>query len=838
MSYMFFNCSNLEYINFNDFIEGNSTNVINLFDGVTDSLTYCTNINNTETSNIMREINSKKCVINDCSKDWKTKQRNIILEKNICVYNCSEDDIYVYEFKNRCYKKCPKGTYLLNDNRLCLTQCPINFPFILNDECIQECNIQIYIKEKCKMDKLSLQTKEFLINKVFDEAIEDQKYIKLLFELLIEKLKFKNLSETEIDEIIEANNIIFQITTTENQNNNISNNNISNIELNDCEAKLKQIYQINETLIIVKADIKTEDSASKQIEYKLYNPITLEELDLSICKENEINIYSPVDLDEYTFNLIKSLKEQGYDLFNSSDEFFNDICSSYISINNTDIILADRKNDYYISNISLCEESCEYKDFNVETLKVKCQCNIKTEVNSKVNFVQNKVNDDFYKDEKFSYLKIIYCYKNILNIMKLKQNYGSFIMIFIILIYIIEMIYLFCNLISKITNILQILFKELDSLNFIFYKEKRENNINNPVKRTMISNFEPPMNKNRRKKKRTNKKMTIEENKTNEKLKKMSLNKQSGSAYMTLMDMMRKTSTKNTLKTRDKNQKENEIKKIYKKNIKNSLISSQNNSIGSFIFTNKEINDNKKISMIDKILSLEKEERINYLNDKELNRIEYKYAIDIDFRSYCQIYYSLLKENNFILFIFINKKDYNIFALKFSLFLIYLTLLYLTNAVLFNNDLLHKIYKDEGKYNILYHIPQILLSILGTRIITYLLSFLSLSEYNMLKIKDNNTFEEMKKKVMKSIKIKSIFFYFIGLIILLFSYYYIAVFCSIYYNTQIILIINAFIAFCFDLIYPFILYLLPATIRIIALRRKIKNLYILNNIIIFIISKI
>ena len=837
MSYMFFNCSNLEYINFNDFSEGNSTNVINLFDGVTDSLTYCTNINNTETSIIMRELNRKKCVINDCSKDWKTKQRNIIFEKNICVYNCSEDDIYIYEFKNRCYKKCPEGTYLLNYNRLCLTQCPIDYPFILNDECIQECNIPLYIKEKCKMDKLSLQTKELLINKVFDEAIKDQKYIELVFDLFIEKLKFKDLSETEIDEIIEANNVIFQFTIIENQNSNNSNSNFSNIELNDCEAKLKEIHQTNESLIILKADIKREDSASKQVEYKLYNPITLAELDLSICQEDEINIYSPVDLDEYTFNLIKSLKEQGYDLFNSSDEFFNDICSPYNSTNNTDVILADRKNDFYISNISLCEESCEYKGFNIETLKVKCQCNIKTEVKSEVNFVPNKVNDDFYKVEEFSYLNIMFCYKNVFNLMKLKKNYGSLFMIFIIIIFIIVMISSFNQLQSKVTVILQILMNELYLLNTRFNKKgKKRNNINNPVKKTLNSNS--PSTKRKRKKKNKTAKMSIDKIGIKKQLERASLKRKSGATYISLKDNMK--NQKDLLKSKNPHQSDIEMKNN-KINIKGSLISF-NSSLNSIISLHKEENENNNVSLIDKILSIPKNERINYLNNTELNRLEYKNAIYIDFRTYCQTYCSLLKENHYILFIFANKKDFNIFTLKFSLFIIYLTLFYFMNALLFSNELLHKIYKDEGKFDIFYNIPHIILSTLGTRIIISLLSFLALSQSDILKLKEkNNNTEKMKKlgeKAIKCIGIKNFFFYFFGLIILLAAWYYISIFSYVYYNAQIFLVINAGISFGFSIIYPFFLYLLPAIIRIMALRLKIKCIYILNNIIIYIISKI
>ena len=64
----------------------------------------------------------------------------------------------------------------------------------------------------------------------------------------------------------------------------------------------------------------------------------------------------------------------------------------------TDVILNDRKKDFYISNITLCEENCEYEEFNIETSKAKCNCNVKKEIKSepyKVIFSQNKIIENF-----------------------------------------------------------------------------------------------------------------------------------------------------------------------------------------------------------------------------------------------------------------------------------------------------------------------------------------------------------------------------------------------------------------------------------------------------------
>jgi len=130
-------------------------------------------------------------------------------------------------------------------------------------------------------------------------------------------------------------------------------------------------------LIIIKVDIKRNDTVSTQIEYEVFNPYNLQKLNLSYCTNTKIDIYPPINLDKEIYDLAMHLKEQGYDLFDSYDDFYNDICSPYNSYNNTDVILNDRKKDYYIPNISLCEENCKYEEFFIESLKVKCNCDIK-----------------------------------------------------------------------------------------------------------------------------------------------------------------------------------------------------------------------------------------------------------------------------------------------------------------------------------------------------------------------------------------------------------------------------------------------------------------------------
>ena len=45
------------------------------------------------------------------------------------------------------------------------------------------------------------------------------------------------------------------------------------------------------------------------------------------------------------------------------------------SYNDIDVLLNNRRNDFYVHNISLYEENCNYQSFDLDTLKAKwMQC--------------------------------------------------------------------------------------------------------------------------------------------------------------------------------------------------------------------------------------------------------------------------------------------------------------------------------------------------------------------------------------------------------------------------------------------------------------------------------
>ena len=182
MEKLFSNCKNLEYINLNNFVEGNDIIITEILKGVPDNITYCTN-NIESMPKIIEELNNKNCTINDCSNDWNTKTKKIIEDKNICVYDCSEDDSLIHQYKNKCYNNCPEGTILYNDNKQCLIVCPENLPFEKDEECFINCNAGDFFSQLCIINNKSIEAKEKIVN-IIENSIKNDSFYLVLEDVL------------------------------------------------------------------------------------------------------------------------------------------------------------------------------------------------------------------------------------------------------------------------------------------------------------------------------------------------------------------------------------------------------------------------------------------------------------------------------------------------------------------------------------------------------------------------------------------------------------------------------------------------------------------------------
>ena len=141
---------------------------------------------------------------------------------------------------------------------------------------------------------------------------------------------------------------------------------------------------------------------------------------------------------------------------------------------------------------------------------------------------------------------------------------------------------------------------------------------------------------------------------------------------------------------------------------------------------------------------------------------------------------------------------------------------------------MHKIYSDEGIYDFIYNIPQIIYSLLISAVINLIIKFFSLSEKNVLEIKNEKrkNSENMDKKInklFKILKIKFVLFFIITFIVLIIYWFYITCFCGTYKNTQMHLIKDTVSSFLTSLLSPFGLLLLPGIFRRCALKAEKKD---------------
>ena len=276
--------------------------------------------------------------------------------------------------------------------------------------------------------------------------------------------------------------------------------------------------------------------------------------------------------------------------------------------------------------------------------------------------------------------------------------------------------------------------------------------------------------------------------------------------------------------------KSNTIKKLKTKDLITKVSISKNLSLKSILPSEKR----KKIKF-------NKKNNKKKYNDEELNDLDYNEAILYDKRSYCDYYMDLIKRKQLILFTFLSNKDYNIFHIKFSLFLFSFSLYFAVSGFFFEDKTMHKIYQNKGKLKLIYKIPPIIYSILICSLINIIIKYFALSNKDMLGIKKikekENAFKE-SVYLLKRLKIKFVIFFFISFTFILFFWYFISAFCAAYKNTQVILIENTIVSFGISLLYPFGFNLFPGFMRIASLKapnRDLECLYKVSQIIAYLI---
>ena len=477
--------------------------------------------------------------------------------------------------------------------------------------------------------------------------------------------------------LLKQEELNFQIVPADKQN---ETEDLSVINLGECETILRRIYQIgdDEPLIIVKVDFHNTGYLAPKVEYEVFNPISLEKLDLEVCNEIKIDILVPV-----------SLKEEDLFKYNTSSEYYNDLCFAYTTDEGTDIILDDRQNEYIDNNMSLCTSNCEYTGYNIETKKAICNCQPKTNItfNIEIDFNKQDILVQFLNYKNRINLNAMKCYKLLFSKKGLIENIGSYILLSINFVDIVIGILFAAKGFVILTN--QIKFVRTMLRSYETIKQINDNiNIYKPIKKT-----------------KSNKK--IKGNKTNNKISK-NKQKEKSSKKAEKDKKGKKKPIKNESAVNFFNPNK---KKSIKKKIKIIENTSNDMAKGLIIkyFKNKKINNknNKQINQINQMnvvilpqKNINQKKPINRglnnykYNDYEINNLLYEQAQILVKRTYFQYYFSLLKRKQILIFTFCTSSDYNSRYIKLCLFFFTFSLFLTINTLFFDDSTKHQIYQD------------------------------------------------------------------------------------------------------------------------------------------------
>ena len=255
--------------------------------------------------------------------------------------------------------------------------------------------------------------------------------------------------------IINESNITFYIL------NQYTSKSFSSVELSPiCIEKMKEEYNLPSLLVFI-ANIKYENYQSTQVEYSFYNSIPEfmnEELNISSCYDpeflninntnNNISIFKrqlQFDIDnyfnnltninysigvdeiivnvqvnwtEYEMQIIEEIySKKGINVFNSSIDFYNDVCNTFTTPENIsfipgniDMYLQNRRDIIYIT-VAICETGCVQIDYDKETKRAVCKCKLKvnTEGFQNVTFSPNEVDKKFKKKYILPNIRVMKC---------------------------------------------------------------------------------------------------------------------------------------------------------------------------------------------------------------------------------------------------------------------------------------------------------------------------------------------------------------------------------------------------------------------------------------------
>ena len=346
--------------------------------------------------------------------------------------------------------------------------CPKDRPFYVYStrECIEYCGLDELFSESCEIQYDAavgiILDKPLHIDNPFDMMNNSATWTQIISSQLLATFGFTSVKK-EINnyigngqiynlpesKIIFGNNISIEITSVEIELEKIANllkgedteSSASILDISKCESVLKKQYGLSneESLVILKSDfldLLPKEYITNKVAYQLFSTSLGSFLPLRYCRDagtpvdtyNKLN--SSLFLGQYQFKR-QSATDNGYNIFDPNSNFYNDICTPFTNENGNDVLLNDRRHDYFTENFNLCEKGCQFKGYNENISRYTCSCLTRTSTNDESNFeeVPMEIPDDFFKqDIGYSNIKIFKCYNQVFSAKGQTWNIGSYIL--------------------------------------------------------------------------------------------------------------------------------------------------------------------------------------------------------------------------------------------------------------------------------------------------------------------------------------------------------------------------------------------------------------------------
>ena len=212
------------------------------------------------------------------------------------------------------------------------------------------------------------------------------------------------------------------------------------VDLSECIQLLKSIYNLKEEedLWIIKSDTVKQISESyvgNQVDYQIFSSSKGAILNSSECKAHNLTVtvsnpFNASLLSNSFQKKVDSVISNGYDVFDSDSPFYRDVCTPFTNENGNDVLIDDRKSDYFNEALQICENGCTFMQYNISTNYYSCKCPVKDGINqemeSSYETKTQKLDDDFFKKKKNSNIEVFKCASQVFSSEGQRKNFGSY----------------------------------------------------------------------------------------------------------------------------------------------------------------------------------------------------------------------------------------------------------------------------------------------------------------------------------------------------------------------------------------------------------------------------